>query len=402
MQTHGDLHLRNHALNCYFNIIFKILSKKIKFPIKNLKNTEYFTQTMGIFNDMLKADETLFKNPVALDYDFVPKIIPYREGEQKRIANSMKPLFQRRNGRNLLIHGKPGVGKTVACKHVLKELEEQTEDITPIYINCWQRNTTFKILLEMCDNLGYKLTHNKKTDQLLAVVVKTLNKDSAVLVFDEIDKIDDYDFLYYFLEQIYRKCIILITNHKEWTIELDDRIKSRLLPEMLEFKSYNHSETAGILKERVKSAFYPSVFSKDAFEIVTKKTYQLQDIRSGLYLLREAGNAAEDKSSRKITLEHVKVAVDKLDNFKIKKSTELQDDTKSILQIIKDNSGKRIGDLFKVYQDNGGQLVYKSFQRKIKKLEQGKYIEVKKTKGGKLGNTSIIKYSKDVKKLTDF
>ncbi|OGM02722.1 hypothetical protein A3K72_02210 [Candidatus Woesearchaeota archaeon RBG_13_36_6] len=360
---------------------------------------------MGIFKDMLGAGETLFKNPVALDYDYVPKLIPYRENEQFRIANCIKPLFQRRNGRNLLIYGKPGVGKTVACKHVLKELEEgaeEAEEITPIYINCWQRNTSFKILLEICDKLGYRLTHNKKTDELLAVVVKTLNKGSAVLVFDEIDKIDDYDFLYHFLEQIYRKCIILITNHKEWVIELDDRVKSRLLPEMLEFKPYNLSETKGILKQRADSAFYEGVLDDTAFELITKKTYELQDIRSGLYLLREAGNAAEDKSSKKISLEHTKTAIEKLDKFKIKKSTELEDETKTILELVKQNSGKRIGDIFKIYQDKGGKLVYKSFQRKINKLYQGNYIEVAKTKGGKLGNTSIIKYSKDVKKLTDF
>jgi len=281
-------------------------------------------------------------------------------------------------------------------------LEEEAEDITPIYINCWQRNTTFKILLEMCEVLGYKLTHNKKTDELLAIVVKTINKGSAVLVFDEIDKIDDYDFLYYFLEQIYRKCIILITNNKDWVAELDDRIKSRLLPEMLEFKPYNLSETRGILKQRVEYAFYPDVFEEDAFELVTKRTYELQDIRSGLYILREVGNVSEEKSSRKIILEHVKETLEKLDKFKIKKSTELEDETKTILNLVKENSGKRIGDIFKIYQEKGGKLVYKSFQRKINRLEQGKFIDVTKTKGGKLGNTSIIKYSKDVKKLTDF
>ena len=31
----------------------------------------------------------------------------------------------------------------------------------------------------------------------------------------------------------------------------------------------------------------------------------------------------------------------------------------------KKNSGKKIGDLFRLYQDNGGAMVYKSFQRKI-------------------------------------
>lgn len=357
---------------------------------------------MSLFKEMLGSEGTLFKNPVAVDYDYIPKLIPYRDGEQFKIASCIKPLFARRNGRNLIIHGKPGVGKTVACKHVLNELEEESEEIIPIYINCWQSNTTFKILQEMCDVLGYKLIQNKKTDQLLEIVVKELNKGSAVLVFDEIDKIDDYDFLYYLLEKIYRRCIILITNYKEWAVDLDDRIKSRLLPEMMEFRSYNIAETKGILKQRVDAAFYKGAFQEDAFDEVVKKTYELQDIRSGLYLLRESANSAEDQSLKKITKDHVKQAISKLDNFKIKKSTSLTGDNQDILKIIKDNSGKRIGVLFEIYQEKEGKLVYKSFQRKINKLEQGGFIDVEKTKGGSLGNTSIIKYSKVVKKLTDF
>jgi Cdc6-like AAA superfamily ATPase len=120
---------------------------------------------MSIFKDMLGSGETLFKNPVALDYDYVPKLIPYRENEQHRIATCIKPLFQERNGRNLIIFGSPGVGKTVACRHVLSDLGEQTDEVLPLYINCWSKNTSYKIAIELCEQLGYKLTHNKKTDE---------------------------------------------------------------------------------------------------------------------------------------------------------------------------------------------------------------------------------------------
>ena len=42
---------------------------------------------MGVFDNILHADQTLFKNVEALDFDFVPKIIPYREEQQRRIAS---------------------------------------------------------------------------------------------------------------------------------------------------------------------------------------------------------------------------------------------------------------------------------------------------------------------------
>ena len=109
---------------------------------------------MTLFKDMLKDDESLFKNSVALDFDYQPKLIPYREKEQFSIANCVKPLFSKRNGKNVFIVGRPGIGKTVACKHVLKELEEETDDIIPIYVNCWKKNTTYKVILELCNVLG--------------------------------------------------------------------------------------------------------------------------------------------------------------------------------------------------------------------------------------------------------
>ena len=355
----------------------------------------------ALFKDILGSSETLFKNDVALDYSFQPKLIPYREKEQRFIANCIKPLFQEKNGKNVFILGQPGVGKTVACKHILKELEEENEDIVPIYINCWPRNTTFKIILEMCDLMDFKFVQNKKTEELFRWIKQNMNKKSVVFVFDEVDKLEDFDFLYMILEEIYRKTIILITNYKDWIVDIDERIKSRLMPEIIEFKPYNYEETKGILKQRMEYAFHTNVFSNDAFELIAKKTFEMQDIRTGLHLMKEAGLIAEDKSSRKIMVEHAQLALKKLDEFSIKKTSDLATDEQMILDLVKNNSGKKIGDIFKTYQDNGGKLVYKSFQRKIDRLQKNKFIVVEKTAGGNEGNTTIVK-SNSERKLTEF
>ena len=356
---------------------------------------------MAHFGNILGSQESLFKNETALDYSFIPKMIPYREMQQKIIASAIQPLFQGRNGKNLLIHGLPGVGKTVACKHVINEIEEHTEDIHVIYINCWQRKTAYQIALEMCDVLGYKFTQNKKTEELMEMVKNQINKNSAVIVFDEVDKLDEVDLLYYLLEELYKKSIILLTNYKEWITNLDSRIKSRLTAELLEFRPYNQNETKGILKDRMGYAFVPGVWENDAFEIVTSKTYNQKDIRQGLYLMREAGNNAEARASRKIEKRDVEDAVIKLDEFNIKNPEELEDDTQFVLDIIKKNSGSRIGDIFRKYQEEGGKREYKSFQRKIKTLEQGKFIDTEKMTGAG-GNTTILTYKEKEKKLTDF
>ncbi len=356
---------------------------------------------MSLFKDMLGSDQTLFRNPVALDYDFIPKLIKYRENEQFNIASCIKPLFQDRNGKNLFIFGKPGVGKTVACRKVLEELEEQTDEIYPLYINCWQRDTSYKMLLDLCNQLGYKLTFNKKTDQLFAEVKKIINKKSAVFIFDELDKAKEFDFLYMILEEIYKKTIILITNFKEVIINLDDRLKSRLTAETVQFDSYNEKEIKGILKERVKYAFYPGVFDDSLFETIVKQTSEVGDTRIGLYILKESANLAEEDALKKVSKKHVESAIAKLSDFKSKNAGELDDDCKDLLAIIKAHSGEKIGDLYNLYQEKGGIINYKSFQRKIKKLADNKFITVGKIMGGKEGTTSIISFS-STKKLTEF
>ncbi len=356
---------------------------------------------MSLFKNMLGSEESLFMNAIALDYDFMPKLIPYRETEQKHIATCVRPLFQQRNGRNLIITGTPGVGKTVATRNVLQELEEETDEVTPIYINCWQKNTSYKIVLHLCEELGYKFTQNKKTTELFDEIKRMLNKTSAVIVFDEIDKAEEYDFLYMLLEEIYRKTIVLITNYKDWINGLDERIKSRLMAEMMEFRSYNKQETEGILRERMEYAFVKGVMKDDAFNQIVDKTYELKDIRTGLYLMRESGNSAEDRSSKEITLEDAQTALEKLKEFSEKDKSTLEEDEKLILDIIKETPGIKIGDLYKKYESLGGKGVYKTLQRRIAKLDKDRFIKTKQVQS-KDGNTTLISMNEVEKKLDEF
>lgn len=368
------------------------------FTAINYLNHVSFYDTMGVFDDILQADETLFKNEAALEYAFIPKVIPYREKEQQHIAQCIKPLLANRNGRNLFIHGPPGIGKTAACRHLLRELEEHddySESTHLFYVNCWQKNTTYKVIVDLCEQAGYMFTQNKKTDELLVLFANMVNKKTAVFVFDEVDKAEDLDFIYTLLEEVYKKSIFLITNYKSFMLELDDRIKSRLVPELLAFKEYNKKETEGILKERIAYAFYPNVFEEEAFQLIAKKSFELKDIRSGLFLLKESALIAEEHASKKITIRHVKKAIQKLEEFTIKNSAELQEEEKFIYDIIKEMPGKKMGELYKAYQKKGGKLSYKTFQRKIAKLDEAKFIELKRTYKG--GNTTIVN-----KKLTEF
>lgn len=357
---------------------------------------------MSLFKDMLKSGESLFRDTVVLDFDFQPKILKFRENEQMRFAVGIRPLLQGHTGRNLFVFGAPGVGKTTACRHVLRELEEETDEVEMIYINCWKENTSFKIFTKICEELGFKFLQQKKSSELFGLIKGKLNKGetSVVFVFDEIDKLDDFDFLYTILEDIYRKAVFLITNEKEGYDKLDERIRSRLGAEFLFFRPYNQEEVKGILAQRKEYAFASGVWGEGVFEKVVEKTVKVGDMRVGLYLMREAGNLAEEKSLKKIGMEQVDEGIRKADEFQIKSKEGLDEELVAVLELVKENNENKIGDLFEKYQQNNGQLSYKSFTRKIDKLKEGKFISTKQDSTGG-GVTTIISYGSE-KKLTEF
>jgi cell division control protein 6 len=347
---------------------------------------------MGVFSNQ----ESVFKNEDALDAEWLPKNLPYREAQHHQIAHMISPLLQGRNGRNCIISGSPGIGKTAAVKLVLKELEEHPDvnapDVHVLYVNCWQKNSTYKIFVDFCEQLGYKFTQNKNTEDLFKIILNIVNKSAVVFAFDEVDKVSDVDFLYDILTEVFKKTIIMITNHPEWYNHVDERVRSRLLPEKIDFKKYSKEEILGILKHRVDFAFVQGAWDQDAMSLIADRAFQSGDVRVGLHLLRESGFAAEDSLSKKISDAHVKKALEKMDGFSIKPEDDLGDDAKAILALIKNQEELKIGDLFKLYQEKDPEANYKTFQRRIERLAQGGFVDTKKVVGGKEGTTTMVSW----------
>lgn len=354
---------------------------------------------MNLFNESLRSGESVFNNEDALDADFIPKVLPFRGVQQAIIANCIKPLIAGHNGRNAVIYGSPGIGKTVATRWVIRELEEREEEINIAFVNCWQKNTSYKIVVDILEQFGYRLSQNKRTEELFVVLEGIANKNSAVFVFDEIDKIEDSDFLYSILQNVYKKSVIAISNDEAWHLNIDQRIKSRFLPETIVFKSYSIDETFEILKQRCSFAFKDGVIDHSALRLIASKAFEQKDIRVGLHLLHESGRLAEEQLSRKIFQEHAIASIDKLKNFSLKSPDELGSAEQQLLGIAKKHSGLKSGDLHKLYESSYGEIPYRSFQRLVEKLSVGGFVETEKKVGGDSGTTTIIHCRR---KITEF
>ncbi len=355
---------------------------------------------MGIFDSMLKSGESLFLNELALDFSFHPKLLLHREKEQFALANAIRPLFAERTGKNILLYGRPGIGKTLAVKHVFRELEEQHEAVVPIYVNCWQHNSTYKVVVAICEAINYRFWQNKKTQEIFKDVEQRLNKGTVAFCFDEVDKVEDFDFLYTLIEAIYKKSVILVSNYKQWYLDLDERIRSRLHPEMLEFCDYNTHEIKDILLQRCGFAFKQGVLTDSAFTAILQHTIAMKDIRAGLHLMRLAAEKAEEKASRRIFHEHVQEVLESAEEPYVKEDIELDVECQQILDIVKLRSGHKMGDLYQVYKVAGGKQSYKTFTRKMQMLSSAGFVSLRK-KTGAGGNFTEV-YYQTLKRLTEF
>jgi|SRR3989344_6003652 len=330
---------------------------------------------MSFFDDALGGEESIFKNDIALDPSFVPKLIPYRENEQHTVAGAIKPLFEKKNGRNLIIFGSPGIGKTVATKHVLDELEEKAEDMSVLFINCWKKNTSYKIITEICNLLNYPWAQNKRSEEILGSLISKMNKTQVVFVLDEADQLEDLDFLYHVVEDIYRKTLILIVNDEEWINSIDERVKSRLMLSKVEFKKYSLEEIYEILKQRVGYAFYEGVIGLEEIKMISDKTFEIGDLRVGLFLLKESGNIAEARNSRKISKDDVSKAIGNMVNYNHK---ELDEDERQILELIKQNPGLSFSELHQEYVKSGGDKTERTLHRKVSSLIDARAVRIEK------------------------
>jgi cell division control protein 6 len=206
-----------------------------------------------------KRQGNIIKNEDVLNYEYVPKILPFREGQVQEIAESIKPMLEERKGTNLFIFGAPGIGKTASIKWVLRELDEHTDEIIPLYVNCWNLKTKYFIFMEMANKLKISFIAGKSAEHVLQQLVYRLKDKKIVFVFDEVDKAEDSDFLYQIIESFPKSTILLASNVRDYTINMDPRIKSRMMIRSLEFKPYTISEINKILSERVKIALKSDV-----------------------------------------------------------------------------------------------------------------------------------------------
>jgi len=334
-----------------------------------------------LFKDVLMADQTLFRDESVLDYRHVPFKMPERDNEIRVIADYLKPLFHGRKGSNLFIHGMPGLGKTASARYVFDELKKASDNVTPLYVNCWENQTTHTIALEIARKTGMLYPpKGVPTEEILSNAFKKLRDKGVVICLDEIDKAKEINIIYSLLG-LDSVSVLLVTNNPKYKNYLEPRLISRLSLNNLEFKPYTTREMKDILERRAQQAFRPGVISDEVIHEISVNSET--DVRRAITILLESGRVAEKDACKRVRLKHVNEVINKMTDL----PKELNTHEEKILKIIKGNKGIISGKAYDKYKELHGELSIRSFRRYINRLEKQGLIKTNETGEGFQGRS---------------
>lgn len=310
---------------------------------------------MSIFSEL--EDSCVFKREEVLSTEYLPKLLPHREDEIKRLAKNIHPASRGRKPQNTFMFGPPGIGKTAVVKNVFSEFEEYSERVRCIYVNCWDFKTPTALLTRITTDVGF-FTQRRGwgKDEVMQRLIESLSKTTKGLVvcLDEVDQLKKdalYDLLR--LNQYVKNPIgiVFISNYPQVFADVEPRIRSSLSVEQLEFRPYTLEEMKGILTARARDAFRS--FEPAAVMLCANHAVQKGgDVRVGLQCLLKAGREAELDEAKKLQVRHVKAVLSQVREAKPQVLKEkVNDHERLLLSVMSTDKKMTAGQVYKRYTD---------------------------------------------------
>ncbi len=360
----------------------------------------------GLFGSML--DKDVFRDEAVLYPEFLPEVLPHREDEIHAVADCLKPLMKKSRPLPVFMHGPPGVGKTAVARFILKEIKE--DGISGVYVNCWQHNSRHAILTQVSYGLGaFAPRRGTSTDEIYGKFLEGLKKTSrgVVIVLDEIDRIlseESSSVLYDILRNPENQFVgvILISNDPYVLRKVDDRTRSSLNCEEVEFASYTPKELEDILRERAAIAFLPGAVGSGVLPALAHFAHANGgDVRIGIENLLRAGRLAENTGTGKLTMAEVKKVVSRAPASRFgEKLKSLDPPNKQLLLLVGDAEGILSGQLLKKLNSTSP-VAPRTFRKYVSELERLGLIKTKVTGKGQKGKSRIISLAFDAKLLEE-
>ncbi len=284
------------------------------------------------------ARPTVFVDESVLYPEYIPRRLPHREDQIRKLASFFKAVVERpgRTAIRAILVGPVGTGKTVTAiafgRRFVAMMQRRGVAMKYVHVNCSKSVNAASVLREIKNQLALPLPDRGLSAKELAEgILKFMERENtyALIALDEIEYFirlsstpDRYLLLRFydvFKSDMMRLNFMYITRGSPSGIHtlLDVISGSYLMENIIPFKPYKASELKAILEDRVREAFYEGVVGDDVIEYIAHITgYDTGgdgNARKAIAILHAAGKLAdkemaEGRASR-VTIDHVRAVV---------------------------------------------------------------------------------------------
>ena len=363
--------------------------------------------------------ESVFFDKKALQTSYIPDTVNHREEQIKQIANILAPVLRGDRPSNIFVYGKTGTGKTLTVKYTTQRLKEiamrENTPLSIIYVNCKLKRSTdteYRLIAQLATELGKSIPPTGlPTEEVYKAFIRAINKQQQnyVIILDEIDQLVNKagDNVLYNLTRLNEDTesqisLIGISNDIMFVDKMDPRVKSSLSEEEIVFPPYNAFQIQMILKQRADISFNKDVIGQGVIE--KSAAYAARDhgdARRALDLLSVAGEIADRKNSKIISIEHIDEAEEKIDRDRILDiiSTQPKQYHLILFSILSLNSSRKgtlfTGEVYEIYRSlckktNTGILTQRRVSDIISEFDMLGIINAKVISKGRYGRTRNI------------
>lgn len=296
---------------------------------------------MGL--DTFTRDDPIFHDEAVLRDNYQPTELLERDNELTEYQDALRPVINAAPPKNIFLYGQTGVGKTIATKMVLNQLQKDQEnyddlEVKVVHLNCKSAKSSYQVSVDLVnkfrgpDNLipstGYPTS---RVFQMLWQHLNELDATHALIVLDEIDSIGTDDDILYELPRANDNDhvddtlvgVIGISNDFTFRDNLSARVKDSLCDEEIHFPPYDANQLRRILEQRADKAFRDDVVNDDVIPLGSAFAAQESgSARQALKLLYKAGDLARSEDADTVMERHLREARNVIERSKVQDELE--------------------------------------------------------------------------------
>ncbi|PUA33783.1 MAG: hypothetical protein B9J98_02250 [Candidatus Terraquivivens tikiterensis] len=269
----------------------------------------------------------IFKDEAKLSLEYVPPVLPHREGELRLLNAFFSSLLRGKQAISVrvVISGSAGTGKTAMAKLFGRQMEAEAKsrrmNLRYIHINCRVNRTLFTILKRVVEHLKIPLpSRGYSTEELMHGLLDYIVENDlyVILALDDVEVLikEEGSSPFYFLTRIgeeredrmSRLSFIFIVRNPEILSMLENGVRVGMLDNVVHLPEYDAEQLYNILSYRVSEAFFDNVVLEESIRLIADLASERGDARYAIETLWRSGKYAEADESSVVTPEHVRKA----------------------------------------------------------------------------------------------